>query len=160
MTQGVGSRTQGSVSAIQPRPRNHRAGGRLVTFPRLVTLLARFYGRSGNRDFTKTTRSAAHRQRHPRRCSDAAPPARRYRCVGGRERGADTTGCCSATRLQGARQVMTEGWACARCRFWDRQEPQPADDLSYGLCRRSSPISVDWPATSESDWCGEFGAGE
>ena len=46
--------------------------------------------------------------------------------------------------------------ACARCRFWDRQDPTPGDELAYGLCRRYPPDADGWPGTTLDDWCGEF----
>ena len=46
--------------------------------------------------------------------------------------------------------------ACARCRYWDRQDPTPGDELAYGLCRRYPPDADGWPGTMPDDWCGEF----
>lgn len=44
---------------------------------------------------------------------------------------------------------------CGGCRFWDRQEPTPGDEISYGLCRRYPPGDTGWPGTCGDDWCGE-----
>ena len=46
--------------------------------------------------------------------------------------------------------------ACANCRFWDRQESTPGDEIDYGLCRRFPPGEHGWPGTTTEDWCGKF----
>lgn len=53
---------------------------------------------------------------------------------------------------------------CATCRFWKRRQPEKRG----GQCRRHAPVSIavgegrwrDWPATGDTDWCGDYQPGE
>ena len=47
---------------------------------------------------------------------------------------------------------------CDLCHYWDFFSDVGRN--AEGLCRRYPPTSTsftgDWPATADSDWCGEF----
>lgn len=43
----------------------------------------------------------------------------------------------------------SESMRCRTCMFYVRK------DLLLGRCRRHAPTLAGWPATFESDWCGD-----
>lgn len=64
--------------------------------------------------------------------------------------------------------------ACASCKFWIPRILEPEDDTgeqnAWGECHRNAPLCqpvprndeldlgyvAEWPATENSEWCGEF----
>ncbi len=45
---------------------------------------------------------------------------------------------------------------CQTCMWWVRKEsPSGADKLHLGRCRRHAPTLSGYPATFDSDWCGD-----